>query len=154
MTLNTYKALCSIGSQLSNTVKAISTDKGLTQYIWESELTSLLNFVLNECNLLYISDHTILLLAENFQTLQQAGGIPTATTTAYSHNLQGSPQIQVNYTAGIAKPIARPTAYHPHHPTHPSHPTGPTQHHFTAHAHHTLQLLACRGPYLTSKHSF
>ncbi|CAD6227917.1 GSCOCG00012019001-RA-CDS [Cotesia congregata] len=87
--------------------------------------------------------------SENFQTLQQTSGSTTVSTTGYSHSLQGSPPIQVNYAVGITKPIARPTAYHPHHPTHPSHPTGPTQHHFTAHAHHTLQLLACRGPYLT-----
>ncbi|XP_034935651.1 homeobox protein Hox-A1a [Chelonus insularis] len=87
---------------------------------------------------------------DNLQALQQASGLPTASTPGFSHSLQSSPPIQAAYAAGIAKPIARPTAYHPHHPPHPSHPSGPTQHHFTAHAHHTLQLLACRGPYLTT----
>ncbi|XP_011310733.1 homeobox protein H2.0 isoform X1 [Fopius arisanus] len=69
---------------------------------------------------------------------------------SYNHSLQSSPTIQSGYVSGIAKPIARPTAYHPHHPPHPTHQPGPpAQHPFPPHAHHTLQLLACRGPYLT-----
>ncbi|KAK0176424.1 hypothetical protein PV328_000558 [Microctonus aethiopoides] len=87
---------------------------------------------------------------DNLQSLQPSGGMPPVNTPpGYSHNLQSSPPISSAYVVGITKPIARPTAYHPHHPPHPSHQPGPTQHHFSAHAHHTLQLLACGGPYLT-----
>ncbi|KAK0167103.1 hypothetical protein PV327_004545 [Microctonus hyperodae] len=87
----------------------------------------------------------------NLQSLQPSGGMPPVNTPpSYSHNLQSSSPISSAYVVGIAKPIARPTAYHPHHPPHPSHQPTPTQHHFSAHAHHTLQLLACGGPYLTA----
>ncbi|XP_015116204.1 uncharacterized protein LOC107040582 [Diachasma alloeum] len=68
----------------------------------------------------------------------------------FNHSLQHSATLQTGYASGIAKPIARPTAYHPHHPPHSTHQPGPpAQHPFSPHAHHTLQLLACRGPYLT-----
>ncbi|XP_063988906.1 uncharacterized protein LOC135168543 [Diachasmimorpha longicaudata] len=68
----------------------------------------------------------------------------------YNDSLQPSLTIQSGYVSRIAKPIARPTAYHPHHPPHSTHQAGPpAQHPFPPHAHHTLQLLAYRGPYLT-----
>ncbi|XP_015586356.1 uncharacterized protein LOC107263546 [Cephus cinctus] len=69
-------------------------------------------------------------------------GLPPGAIPAFLHNLQNS----AGYN--IAKPIARPAAYHPHHPPHPGH--HPAQHHLPPNAHHALhQLLACRGPYLT-----
>ncbi|KAJ8667126.1 hypothetical protein QAD02_008788, partial [Eretmocerus hayati] len=69
-------------------------------------------------------------------------GIPPGALPAFLHNLQNS----TGYS--IAKPIARPAAYHPHHPPHPGH--HPQQHHLPPNAHHTLhQLLGCRTPYLT-----
>ncbi|XP_016842123.1 histone-lysine N-methyltransferase 2D [Nasonia vitripennis] len=69
-------------------------------------------------------------------------GIPPGALPAFLHNLQNS----TGYN--IAKPIARPAAYHPHHPPHPGH--HPPQHHLPPNAHHTLhQLLGCRAPYLT-----
>ncbi|XP_012251887.2 uncharacterized protein LOC105683696 [Athalia rosae] len=69
-------------------------------------------------------------------------GLPPGAIPAFLHNLQNS----AGYN--IAKPIARPAAYHPHHPAHPAHHPG--QHQLPPNAHHTLhQLLACRGPYLT-----
>lgn len=78
--------------------------------------------------------------SENLQALQMSTG----------YSLQTSPTIQSGYPSSLAKPIARPAAYHPHHPPHPSHPPGPpAQHHFPTHTHHALQLLACRGPYIT-----
>lgn len=79
--------------------------------------------------------------SENLQTLQ------IYKPTGYS--LQTSPTLQSGYPSSLAKPIARPAAYHPHHPPHP--PGPPAQHHFPSHPHHTLQLLACQGPYITGK---
>lgn len=75
--------------------------------------------------------------AEDFQRLSPEA-IP-----AFLQNLQNS----ANYN--IAKPIARPAAYHPYH--RPSHQ--PPQRHLPPNAHHTLQQLFYRGPYLTGKRS-
>ncbi|XP_012136024.1 homeobox protein Dbx isoform X1 [Megachile rotundata] len=71
--------------------------------------------------------------SENFQSL------PPEAIPAFLQNLQNS----ANYN--IAKPIARPAAYHPYH--RPSHQ--PPQRHLPPNAHHTLQQLFYRGPYLT-----
>ncbi|XP_076618284.1 homeobox protein Dbx [Colletes latitarsis] len=71
--------------------------------------------------------------SENFQ------GLPPEAIPAFLQNLQNS----ANYN--IAKPIARPAAYHPYH--RPSHQ--PPQRHLPPNAHHTLQQLFYRGPYLT-----
>ncbi|XP_017756149.1 PREDICTED: uncharacterized protein LOC108547936 [Eufriesea mexicana] len=71
--------------------------------------------------------------SEDFQRLSPEA-IP-----AFLQNLQNS----ANYN--IAKPIARPAAYHPYH--RPSHQ--PPQRHLPPNAHHTLQQLFYRGPYLT-----
>ncbi|XP_058792550.1 brain-specific homeobox protein isoform X2 [Phymastichus coffea] len=69
-------------------------------------------------------------------------GIPPAALPAFLHNLQNS----AGYN--IAKPIARPAAYHPHHPGHPA--ATAQQQHLAPSAHHTLhQLLGCRSPYLS-----
>lgn len=75
--------------------------------------------------------------AENFQ------GLPPEAIPAFLQNLQNS----ASYN--IAKPIARPAAYHPYH--RPSHQ--PPQRHLPPNAHHTLQQLFYRGPYLTGKFS-
>ena len=78
------------------------------------------------------------IISEHFQ------GLPVGALPAFLHNLQNT----TGYN--IAKPIARPAAYHPHHPPHPSH--HPPQHHLPPNAHHTLhQILACRTPYLTGE---
>lgn len=74
--------------------------------------------------------------AENFQ------GLPPEAIPAFLQNLQNS----ASYN--IAKPIARPAAYHPYH--RPSHQ--PPQRHLPPNAHHTLQQLFYRGPYLTGKY--
>ncbi|XP_060833206.1 uncharacterized protein LOC132916846 [Bombus pascuorum] len=71
--------------------------------------------------------------SENFQ------GLPPEAIPAFLQNLQNS----ASYS--IAKPIARPAAYHPYH--RPSHQ--PPQRHLPPNAHHTLQQLFYRGPYLT-----
>jgi len=71
--------------------------------------------------------------ADNFQ------GLPPEAIPAFLQNLQNS----AGYN--IAKPIARPAAYHPYH--RPSHQ--PPQRHLPPNAHHTLQQLFYRGPYLT-----
>ena len=76
--------------------------------------------------------------AENFQ------GLPPEAIPAFLQNLQNS----ASYN--IAKPIARPAAYHPYH--RPSHQ--PPQRHLPPNAHHTLQQLFYRGPYLTGKYQF
>ncbi|XP_029165681.1 uncharacterized protein LOC114936602 [Nylanderia fulva] len=70
---------------------------------------------------------------DNFQ------GLPPEAIPAFLQNLQNS----AGYN--IAKPIARPAAYHPYH--RPSHQ--PPQRHLPPNAHHTLQQLFYRGPYLT-----
>ncbi|KAL0105140.1 hypothetical protein PUN28_016649 [Cardiocondyla obscurior] len=70
---------------------------------------------------------------DNFQ------GLPPEAIPAFLQNLQNS----ASYN--IAKPIARPAAYHPYH--RPSHQ--PPQRHLPPNAHHTLQQLFYRGPYLT-----
>lgn len=72
---------------------------------------------------------------ENFQ------GLPPEAIPAFLQNLQNS----AGYN--IAKPIARPAAYHPYH--RPSHQ--PPQRHLPPNAHHTLQQLFYRGPYLTGE---
>lgn len=72
---------------------------------------------------------------DNFQ------GLPPEAIPAFLQNLQNS----AGYN--IAKPIARPAAYHPYH--RPSHQ--PPQRHLPPNAHHTLQQLFYRGPYLTGK---
>ncbi|KAK2583574.1 hypothetical protein KPH14_009518 [Odynerus spinipes] len=74
---------------------------------------------------------------ENFQ------GLPPEAIPAFLQNLQNS----AGYN--IAKPIARPAAYHPYH--RPSHQ--PPQRHLPPNAHHTLQQLFYRGPYLTVANS-
>ncbi|KAG5332747.1 DBX1B protein, partial [Acromyrmex heyeri] len=71
--------------------------------------------------------------SDNFQ------GLPPEAIPAFLQNLQNS----AGYN--IAKPIARPAAYHPYH--RPSHQ--PPQRHLPPNAHHTLQQLFYRGPYLT-----
>ncbi|KZC10297.1 Homeobox protein DBX1-B [Dufourea novaeangliae] len=71
--------------------------------------------------------------SENFQSL------PPEAIPAFLQNLQNS----AGYN--IAKPIARPAAYHPYH--RPSHQ--PPQRHLPPNAHHTLQQLFYRGPYIT-----
>ncbi|XP_017888503.1 uncharacterized protein LOC108629978 [Ceratina calcarata] len=71
--------------------------------------------------------------SESFQ------GLPPEAIPAFLQNLQNS----ANYN--IAKPIARPAAYHPYH--RPSHQ--PPQRHLPPNAHHTIQQLFYRGPYLT-----
>ncbi|KAG7212609.1 hypothetical protein KM043_012900 [Ampulex compressa] len=71
--------------------------------------------------------------SDNFQAL------PPEAIPAFLQNLQNS----AGYN--IAKPIARPAAYHPYH--RPSHQ--PPQRHLPPNAHHTLQQLFYRGPYLT-----
>lgn len=80
------------------------------------------------CNVCFIC-------ADNFQ------GLPPEAIPAFLQNLQNS----AGYN--IAKPIARPAAYHPYH--RPSHQ--PPQRHLPPNAHHTLQQLFYRGPYLTGK---
>nr|XP_012230217.1 PREDICTED: uncharacterized protein LOC105676703 [Linepithema humile] len=70
---------------------------------------------------------------DNFQ------GLPPEAIPAFLQNLQNS----AGYN--IAKPIARPAAYHPYHHR-PSHQT--PQRHLPPNA-HTLQQLFYRGPYLT-----
>lgn len=78
---------------------------------------------------------TLSLCTDNFQ------GLPPEAIPAFLQNLQNS----AGYN--IAKPIARPAAYHPYH--RPSHQ--PPQRHLPPNAHHTLQQLFYRGPYLTGK---
>lgn len=80
-------------------------------------------------------DTFVHLCVDNFQ------GLPPEAIPAFLQNLQNS----AGYN--IAKPIARPAAYHPYH--RPSHQ--PPQRHLPPNAHHTLQQLFYRGPYLTGE---
>ena len=101
---------------------------------WSHIFQQIDNFICE--NTSFFKKQVSFVCAENFQ------GLPPEAIPAFLQNLQNS----ASYN--IAKPIARPAAYHPYH--RPSHQ--PPQRHLPPNAHHTLQQLFYRGPYLTGKY--